>query len=203
MEAKVDLLVDAIRDNWGTIFVYSDIDVQFFQPFENKVPQLIGENHLVVQRDSPQGHLCAGFMILKADWQVLNLFQEIKQQLALNSEVDDQAMLNLELVKNAVPEKSRAASYHELVNEAFWKANEDFASLPNTTNQFGVKWNYLPETFFGGGTYSGKAWRPGDDIPMPDDAIAHHANWTDSLDSKISQLQFVREKHKQKLATRS
>lgn len=201
METKTDLVVDALRQCWGQVFIYSDIDVQFLQSFQGRIPELMGENHLVVQRDSPQGHLCAGFMILQADWPVLNLFQAIKLQLSRHSKLDDQAVLNHELIKYAVPEESRGLRYDELVTEAFARANELYSALPNTPNQFDLKWNYLPASFFGAGTESGKAWRPGDEIFVPDDAIMHHANWTEGLENKLAQLEHVREKHQAMQAT--
>ncbi len=36
METKTDLVVDAIRQCWGQVFMYSDIDVQFLQSFREK-----------------------------------------------------------------------------------------------------------------------------------------------------------------------
>ncbi len=195
METKTDLVVDAIRQCWGQVFLYSDIDVQFLQSFQARIPELMGENHLVVQRDSPQGHLCAGFMILKADWPVLNLFQEIKLQLSRQSNLDDQAALNHELIKSGVPDERRGLRYDELVTEAYSRADNSFSALTNIPNQFGLKWNYLPATFFGAGTESGKAWKPGDEISVPDDAIMHHANWTEGLENKLAQLEHVRKKY--------
>ncbi len=200
METKTDLLVDAIRQCWRDFFIYSDVDVQFFQAFHSKIPRLIGDNDLVVQRDSPQGHLCAGFMILKADWPVLNLFQEIKLQLTRRSDLDDQAVLNLELIRSGVKQESRGLRYDELVTEAFSRTDGSFSALPNIPNQFGLKWNYLPPSFFGAGTESGKAWKPGDEILVPDDAIMHHANWTESQENKLAQLEHVRNKYQAKLA---
>lgn len=203
METKTDLLVDAIRQCWGQVFLYSDIDVQFLQSFQARIPALMGENHLVAQRDSPQGHLCAGFMMLKADWPVLNLFQEIKLQLSRQSNLDDQAALNHELIKSGVPEERRGLRYDELVTEAYSRAGNSFSALTNIPNQFGLKWNYLPATFFGAGTESGKAWKPGDEISVPDDAIMHHANWTEGLENKLAQLEHVREKYQARRAASS
>ncbi len=131
----------------------------------------------------------------------MNLFQEIKLQLSRQSKLDDQAVLNHELIKYAVPEESRGLRYDELVTEAFARANERYIALPNTPNQFALKWNYLPASFFGAGTESGKAWRPGDEILVPPDAIMHHANWTEGLENKLAQLEHVREKYEAKRRT--
>jgi hypothetical protein len=200
MKTKVDLLVDAIRDCWGQVFIYSDSDVQFFRPILEDVVQLIGDKDLLVQRDSPQGHLCAGFMILRADWPLLNLFQEIKQKLALNSLIDDQAALNIELMKDGVGGDAQGMPYDQLVTVAYHRAGEAYKELPHIANRFGVRWNYLPSSFFGGGTESGKAWKPGDEIALPDDAAMHHANWTEGNENKIAQLRYVRQRYEARFA---
>lgn len=58
----------------------------------------------------------------------------------------------------------------------------------------GVSWDYFPKEIFGGGTLTGRGWKPGDDLKIPSEIIIHHANWTYGLEDKINQLQFVRSK---------
>jgi len=59
-------------------------------------------------------------------------------------------------------------------------------------NPYGIRWNYLPRQFFGGGTLAGKAWKPGMVLQVPQDIVLHHANWTIGIENKIAQLKYVK-----------
>lgn len=58
--------------------------------------------------------------------------------------------------------------------------------------KFGIKWGYLPESFFGGGTFSGKRWQAGEDLKIPKNPLMHHANYTVGIPNKLAQLEYVR-----------
>jgi hypothetical protein len=58
----------------------------------------------------------------------------------------------------------------------------------------GLKWSCLPTVFFGGGTLTGRGWNPGDELPIPDGILMHHANFTIGVPNKIRQLEYVRER---------
>ena len=51
----------------------------------------------------------------------------------------------------------------------------------------------LPDNFFGGGTFTGNLWSPGNQIPVPPTPIMHHANWTIVVVSKMEQLRRVKD----------
>jgi hypothetical protein len=73
------------------------------------------------------------------------------------------------------------------------RVSSDQAALNDVADTCGLRWAYLPSTFFGGGALTGKAWTPTESLPVPDGIVMHHANWTTGIPDKIAQLQYVRE----------
>lgn len=60
-------------------------------------------------------------------------------------------------------------------------------------SKYPIRWGLLPDTFFGGGMFTGKLWNVKADLFVPDDILMHHANWVIGVDEKIAQLQKVRD----------
>lgn len=74
-------------------------------------------------------------------------------------------------------------------------SNHDQAYLNGLllTNRIkGLRWDYLPVTFFGGGTLARVSWYPGRKLPVPKDIVLHHANYTVGVQNKIKQLAYVK-----------
>ncbi len=167
---KVDLVLRGIKENWGKVFIHSDIDIQFFRPTQKVILDFMQDQDMVVQRDRPsEGKnwkaLCAGFFACRGNEKTLKLWSEIRRRLSDkkyihdNPITNDQEELNYLLIKN---------------------------------NIFDVRWKVLSDEFFGGGTRTGKRWNPGDSLPIPAGIFMHHANWTVGLDNKLAQLEYVR-----------
>jgi len=55
-----------------------------------------------------------------------------------------------------------------------------------------IKYGTLPRTYFGGGTFLNKVWKPGKPLYVPLGATMHHANWVHQNGVKIEQLKYVR-----------
>lgn len=64
--------------------------------------------------------------------------------------------------------------------------------LRKTNEHCTVRWELLPETFFGGGTLNGRYWKKKQRFSVPPGAIMHHANWTKGVNDKIAMLSFVK-----------
>jgi hypothetical protein len=58
----------------------------------------------------------------------------------------------------------------------------------------GLRWGLLPVAFCGGGTLRAHCWNSGDELPIPANAVMHHANWTIGIANKIAMCELVREK---------
>lgn len=159
MLRKVDLIIRAIYENWGKIFIHSDVDVQFFKGFQKEILSLMKDYDMIIQKDNPSGQVCAGFFISRGNEKTLNLWKTIRKSMIRNPSRHDQNVLN---------------------------------DIIRGSNSIGISWDYLPITFFSGGTLTGKYWQPGKKIKIPKNIILHHANWTQGVKNKIAQLKFVR-----------
>lgn len=159
---KVDLIIRAICENWGSIFIFSDVDIQFFCPIQEEILRLMRDKDLVIQRNAPNGVLCSGFFACRGNEKTLQLWQDVKQTMQKNKLNSDQNSLNRCIKRGS------------------------------KKNPYNVVWDYLPDTFFGGGTLTGCEWHPGMFLPIPRDIMMHHANWTKGIKNKIAQLVYVR-----------
>ncbi len=99
MLAKVDVIIKAIQENWGKLFIFSDLDIQYFAPTEALLVKLMHGKDIIIQRGGPEGSFCAGFFACLGNKKTLNLWQEIKRQMLANPKLDDQTPLNNLLIR--------------------------------------------------------------------------------------------------------
>jgi len=165
MMRKVDLILETIKSHYGEIFVYADVDIQFFRGFNANV--FLKDHDIVFQRNQRKNkRVCAGFFIAKANEAVYNLWQSVKDQMLQDHKLDDQEPLN------------RALRDHNLRNHNL---------------NLNLKWGLLANSFFNPALYTGaKRWTPGVELVLPARIILHHANWTVGLENKIAQLDYVK-----------
>jgi nucleotide-diphospho-sugar transferase len=158
---KVDLIIRAIHENWGSFFIFSDVDIQFFRPIKKTIISLIKNYDLIIQKNNPEGVLCSGFFACRGNEKTLQLWTDVKKRMQETSN-SDQISLNQCIKRNS------------------------------KNNPYDIAWNYLPDTFFGGGTLTGYLWYPGTKLPIPNGIMMHHANWTQGIKNKIAQLEYVK-----------
>ncbi len=77
---KTETVINVVKENWGDVFVFSDVDIQFFQPTRKALLASIADYDIVCQRDDPNGFLCAGFWVAKANKPVLKLWEKVYEQ---------------------------------------------------------------------------------------------------------------------------
>jgi Nucleotide-diphospho-sugar transferase len=159
---KVDLIIRAIQENWNSVFIFSDVDIQFFAPIQKKILKLIKDKDIVMQKNSPSGVLCTGFFACRGNSKTLQLWQDVKKMMEADSLSSDQISFN--------------------------RCIRRFSKK----NPYDVVWAYLPHSFYGGGTLTGREWLPGRLLPIPHNIVMHHANWTKGVKNKIEQLTYVR-----------
>lgn len=166
---KVELWLQAAKDNTDTIFICSDVDIQFFRPTQKLIEELMVEKDLVVQQDAPDGRLCSGFFACRGNQRTIKLFESMLRCMKTNKNMSDQACLRHYIKK---------------------------------TNPHNIRWSLLPAEFFGGGTLTGRIWRPGKSLPIPENIVLHHANMTKGITNKIAQLNYVKSvvQHRNQLA---
>jgi Nucleotide-diphospho-sugar transferase len=158
---KVDLIIRAIKENWDSIFIFSDVDIQFFTPIQDIILKHMHNKDMVIQKNTPWGVLCSGFFACRGNAKTLKLWMDVKKRMEQDG-LSDQITLN------------RCIKRH------------------SKKNPYDIVWDYLPSSFFGAGTLTGRLWRPGMTLPIPKDIVMHHANWTNGIKNKIAQLNYVR-----------
>src|SRR3990167_3387512 len=93
MMRKVDLILETIKTHYGEIFVYADVDIQFFRKFGEHT--FLKNYDIVFQRNQKNNNrVCAGFFIARANEAVYNLWQAVKDQMLVDPKLDDQEPLN-------------------------------------------------------------------------------------------------------------
>jgi glycosyltransferase involved in cell wall biosynthesis len=92
VKTKSDTIIQAIKDNWGEMIVYMDVDIQFFAPVREFLQGSLGNNDIVIQLDDPNGSFCAGLFIARCNDKVLTLWQEVRK--AIDIENRDQLAFN-------------------------------------------------------------------------------------------------------------
>jgi len=92
MKYKLQVILQAIEENWDDYFIFSDTDVIFYRPFvDDMLHEIQSDNYdIVCQNDC--GSLCAGFFIAKGSDSVKNLFTLIYNNFVRL--VNDQVALN-------------------------------------------------------------------------------------------------------------
>ncbi|MBD3246675.1 MAG: hypothetical protein GF333_06640 [Candidatus Omnitrophica bacterium] len=182
MVRKVDLIIRGVAENPEKLFIHSDVDIQFFRPVKDILLRLMKNKDMLIQRESPWGTVCPGFVIMRGNEKNGSLWEEVRLRLVEDKEgKNDQDILNEILCKNNL---LRSRIYRKL-------KVKDKTRYPNA---FGLRWGYLPMSFFSPGAGTGRRWIPGSAFDIPEDIALHHANWTVGVQNKISQLRYVKEK---------
>lgn len=92
---KVDLILDAIAENWGSVFIYSDVDIQFFDKTCDDILSALGNKDLVFQRDNTRNFACTGFFACRSNQKTLDLWKAVEQYMIDSKGVcSDQESLN-------------------------------------------------------------------------------------------------------------
>lgn len=203
MREKVDLIIRAIKENEGRIFIYSDVDVQFFNVIQESILGVIKRKDMAIQQDLCSGSLCAGFFACRGNERTLRLWEAVRESLCLQSKHNDQDLLNKELLACGIP--STLKWFHALFGQSIGLLFYSYYRLtgvnlaPLVVNLFGssdsrkVTWCYLPLPFFSPGISLNREWKPGMTIRLPRNILMHHANWARGVERKIEQLRLVRE----------
>lgn len=186
---KVEVTMDAIRENWGEIFVFSDVDIQFFKPTSALIQKQMKDFDLLYQRNTPLGGVCAGFYACRANEKTLKFFQLVRERMLKVRSEDDQDATNALL--------HPYLKHLELLALPFWQlpgVQRQYVMKPqhsaavHTHTASGVRWGLLgPEFFSPGGTF----WSPGKQLAIPKNIVLHHASWTKGVEAKVQQMKCV------------
>jgi hypothetical protein len=189
---KVNLILRAIHENWDSIFIHADVDIQFFQTIESTVLRCLQGKDIVFQRATPNGGVCAGFFACRSNDRTLKLWEDVKSKLRGQGEKNDQDILNDLLFESELLSVRLRQSAYNRLNEVLPLHNFWLLNLSKIRNPYGVVWDYLPTEFFCAGMRTGMIWSPGTELKIPDSIALHHANWTIGLDNKRALLEYVK-----------
>lgn len=90
MDIKLNVILEALEENSGKSFIFSDCDIQFFKPFVHIINDELKDCDIVCQED--RGSLCAGFFGCNSNEKTKKLFSIIKEN--FRAMVNDQVALN-------------------------------------------------------------------------------------------------------------
>ena len=91
---KVDVFIKAVEENMNDIFVFSDVDIQFFGPIKDQLLIELEDYDIAIQNDY-NGGLCSGFFICRGNERTLKMFQNMKNN--HDKYLEDQHALNMNL----------------------------------------------------------------------------------------------------------
>jgi len=86
MQRKAALLLRICEANMGKVFVFSDVDVQFFGPIKQVLLDELGDFDIACQDDFV-GQYCAGFFICRANAATLALFRKMAELCTYSDQV--------------------------------------------------------------------------------------------------------------------
>jgi hypothetical protein len=202
MLRKVELILRAIEEMWGSWFIYSDVDVQFLRPFRQLAERCIAERDICFQRDSPSGELCAGFFVARANEGVRALWRDVELHLRDDLSQHDQTWLNRLLDPFRLTQSPKCPLRRKLIflalrqirlttRSLFFCKYEREARL-SIQRTYGINIDLLPIEVFGAGSISGASWDATHPFQVPRNATVHHANYAAGNASKLEQLAYVK-----------
>jgi len=86
---KIELYEKACAENQGELFLFSDVDIQFFGKIKDTLIEELGDYDIACQNDTAH-YYCSGFWICRGNERTLNMFSEMKK----NYQSEDQTTMN-------------------------------------------------------------------------------------------------------------
>jgi len=159
----------------GEIFIFSDPDVIFLQPFYDRLIELFNPDlDMLLQNDS-EGGFCTGFFIARKTDILVDIFEKVVLFVKENKVGDQKA-------------------FNTIVNRDELKSC-DAKKLKKITVQIDLKLNFLPiEEFSNCRVYGVKTPENIPEFEIPTQPRVFHANWCKGLENKYKLLNYVRNK---------
>jgi hypothetical protein len=100
---KLELIVEKIRENWGEIIIWSDVDIQFFAKCNDLIEIAIADKDIVFQAEWwPRKEVNTGFSVIRCNNKTLALYQLALQSDIGNLKFGDQSAINHILKENKI-----------------------------------------------------------------------------------------------------
>jgi len=159
----------------GTIFVFSDVDVVFFEPIGAMIETAIRDHDFVFQNDL-NGQVCTGFYACRISDRTRSFIEELLQNFDADRG-DDQGNFNHVLGGKVKGDQFRT---NQILAKRIVFKNTDVKVKMFDRRVRSVRLEHVGKKFL-------KPWEPGDAIPFscPYPAV-FHANWTVGVKNKIA-----------------
>lgn len=95
---KTEMIIEIIDYGLDDIFIFSDVDIQFFGPITDLVTKAIIGHDIVLQQDPSAKYelmYCTGFMAIRLSNKIKKFFESILELMDERQELDDQDAFNL------------------------------------------------------------------------------------------------------------
>ena len=96
---KIDVFIQAVKENMGGYFIFSDVDIQVFGNNKDTLINELGDHDIAAQNDYFGGY-CSGFFISKGNERTLNMFTQMKNNYSSYLEDQDALNKNINLCKS-------------------------------------------------------------------------------------------------------
>lgn len=90
---KTQMIVDAIKQNFGNIIIISDIDIQFFRPVLPTIEICMTDNEICFQKETSHHGINIGFMSIYCNENTLRFWNNVND-LVCNTDRWDQEIVN-------------------------------------------------------------------------------------------------------------
>ena len=202
---KIDLIIRAIHENWGGWFIHSDVDIQLFGKIEKLLIHELEGRDIVFQNDCPYPRpvACAGFFACRGNERTLKLWESVKK-VCIESKIDDQVAVNYllheqyePLIVHGLKWRLLPTSFYSPGNQAanFIKIDKEYNKectyLMDKVNMFDHGWRWMPnEKPENDNDYIHPSMK---ELQIPVGIVMHHANYTEGIENKVKQLEYVRD----------
>ena len=184
MQSKVRAILRAIEECSGGVFVFSDMDIQYLRPSKDYLLAAIRNCDIAFQRNKPNGELCTGFFVCRANDATRALWSSILEALEKDPSKDDQ-----DCAQELLQRRSRLGMLFHFAGLFFLRSIGALSAVAFRAPGSALRWKLLgPDVYL-----PGSMWTPGMPLRIPKAILIHHANWTIGIDNKIAELRYVRE----------
>jgi hypothetical protein len=166
MRDKARAMLAAAEECAGDVFVWADVDVQFFGPVADLLIELLGDYDLACQHEAQPQTLCAGFFVARANPRIRALLQTVADfENGDGRDSSDQAVLNR--IKNRV-------RWTTLPSRHFWTIGHLDKPVRRVIGKLESGWEDLLSQH------------------VPATIYMHHANYIVGIDRKLRVMEAVR-----------
>lgn len=195
MACKTEMIIEAIKNNWNQVFIYSDVDIIFLQPIKNIITKSIKG---LLKKELTENLKLTNSMGLPLTTSINNSINYEQFDLVFQRHNHDNKICAGFFACRANERTLKLFSLiHKRTSESRRNGQDDqyFLQKELPRNRFNVKCARLPETFYSVGIGNAKRYEKGDEIKVPKDIVMFHANWCPKIEDKIYLLDYVKKQY--------